>query len=1128
MNNTPPSEGGPRYPVFALLLFILSLTVFGAVGYWWVSTHEIELAQRRLSVLADLKQQEILDWQKNLERTALLLTRKSLLAYYLEEWDRTGRLSQPSETNVKGRLEAFKDLLALEAIRLYDQQGRVLPQVGQGATAHEPPVDIQSVLQDQKIRVTAPHFTPQAANEASSAVEIEVLAPLLLEKDGKAVVVGGLSYAIDLRRELFALLQNWPDTYQTLEASLLQRDGDAALVLNELRLQGDTALKLQLPLTEGTSAARAVLGEQGSFMARDYRGIKVLANARPLPGTEWILLVEQDFDEVQQPIMRLRWQVALLTLALTLLFAGFLWLRYLRLRSHFALQQLQVELQAAQVQTRFATLLRQARDIILLLDDKGILIDANQQAFAQYGYQAQEMLGKNVCDVMITDATDFSVLYQQFFANRQNPLRETLHRRADGSLFPVEVSCRRFELGDQVYYQAIIRDITERKAAEIRHQRLQDFYAFLSQTNRATFRAADETGLFQEICHIAVAYGHVKLAFVMRPDAGSGLMQTLAGAGQGLGYLQHLVVSIDPAHPQGQGIVGRCYRSGCLELCQDVRSDERMLPWRASWLEQGFASGVILPLRQNGQTVATLGLYAADVQYWDEDLMALLELVVSDIAFALDTLANERQRRRAEAALREHEQRFRLAFNQQFQSMAILTADGRVLEANDEGCRYCNAAIEHLRGLLLWETPAWRELPEPFADFWPQQLARASASRGAITGFSMLRRPDGSLGYAETATTAIHDEVGVLQGFICQSADVTERHHQEQALGASERRFRLAFNQDFQFMSLLSPTGTILEVNDKTCLKIGQARAYFLGKPIWEVSTVPDVIELRQAIWQSRLQQAVDGGSVTYIENYRFEDGTLIQFEGTLTTIRDEEGQASGMLLQSVDITERLRAERALRDSEQKFRTIVNDMSEGIWGVDKNFVTLFVNPAICQILGYSETELLGRPVEDFVWADQAELLRFEQEKAQRALGHPGHYELRWRRADGSMCWSRISATPHFDAEGQFAGAFGLLHDIGEQKQTEERLRLWASVFANTQEGITITNPDGFILDVNQAFSKTTGYSREEAIGRNPRILKSGQHDAEFYASLWTSLSQFGNWHGEIWNRRKMAKFTRNG
>jgi diguanylate cyclase (GGDEF)-like protein/PAS domain S-box-containing protein len=110
--------------------------------------------------------------------------------------------------------------------------------------------------------------------------------------------------------------------------------------------------------------------------------------------------------------------------------------------------------------------------------------------------------------------------------------------------------------------------------------------------------------------------------------------------------------------------------------------------------------------------------------------------------------------------------------------------------------------------------------------------------------------------------------------------------------------------------------------------------------------------------------------------------------------------------------------------------------------------------------------------------------------------------------------------PLIDEHGTVTGYFGVDKDITARKHDEYQLQLFEKVFESALEGITITDPEGAILAVNRAFTDITGYTAEEAVGENPRILKSDRHPASFYAAMWEALVQEGRWEGEIWNRRK--------
>ena len=104
-----------------------------------------------------------------------------------------------------------------------------------------------------------------------------------------------------------------------------------------------------------------------------------------------------------------------------------------------------------------------------------------------------------------------------------------------------------------------------------------------------------------------------------------------------------------------------------------------------------------------------------------------------------------------------------------------------------------------------------------------------------------------------------------------------------------------------------------------------------------------------------------------------------------------------------------------------------------------------------------------------------------------------------------------------------APAHDMQGNISARQQAEEKLQLYASVFSYAREAIMITDIEGTILDVNESFTRITGYSREEAVGQNPRILKSDRQDKEFYVAMWRDLIQTGHWSSEIWNKRKSGE-----
>jgi len=125
-----------------------------------------------------------------------------------------------------------------------------------------------------------------------------------------------------------------------------------------------------------------------------------------------------------------------------------------------------------------------------------------------------------------------------------------------------------------------------------------------------------------------------------------------------------------------------------------------------------------------------------------------------------------------------------------------------------------------------------------------------------------------------------------------------------------------------------------------------------------------------------------------------------------------------------------------------------------------------------------------------------------------------------RPIDGDTRWVWGLGELSFNELDQPVKMIGTIQDITERKKAEVRQQLAVSVFTHAREGITITDPSGTIIDVNDMFTQITGYSRKEALGQNPRVLQSGRHDKAFYVAMWHDLTTQGHWTGEIWNRRK--------
>ncbi len=217
---------------------------------------------------------------------------------------------------------------------------------------------------------------------------------------------------------------------------------------------------------------------------------------------------------------------------------------------------------------------------------------------------------------------------------------------------------------------------------------------------------------------------------------------------------------------------------------------------------------------------------------------------------------------------------------------------------------------------------------------------------------------------------------------------------------------------------------------------------------------------------------------------------------------------------------------QALAESEFRWKFAVEASGGGLWDWDVAAGTLFLADSWKATLGYGPDELSQNTLE---W--ESRLHPDDRAGALAALaqcmrGETGRYrhENRVRGKDGSYKWVlELGQVVRRDAAGAPLRLIGIDTDITERKAAEEKLQLAASVFSHAREGITITNTEGDIIDVNEAFSLITGYSRDEVLGRNPRFLSSGRQSRSFYTTMYADLQTKSHWYGEVWNRRKSGE-----
>jgi len=220
-------------------------------------------------------------------------------------------------------------------------------------------------------------------------------------------------------------------------------------------------------------------------------------------------------------------------------------------------------------------------------------------------------------------------------------------------------------------------------------------------------------------------------------------------------------------------------------------------------------------------------------------------------------------------------------------------------------------------------------------------------------------------------------------------------------------------------------------------------------------------------------------------------------------------------------ITAHKQAEQALAESHNLLKSVIDTVPVRVFWKDKNLRYLGCNPSFARNAGLSsQDELIGKDDSQMPWAKQAALYRADDLQVMESGIARIAYEEPQTTPDGHPIWLRTSKVPLRDTAGEVVGLLGLHEDITAQKADAEKLRLSALVLENSSEALVITDEQNRIVDINPAFTKLTGYGRDEVLGQNPTILHSGRHEDLFYHKMWEEIGTRGFWQGEIWNRRK--------
>jgi len=515
---------------------------------------------------------------------------------------------------------------------------------------------------------------------------------------------------------------------------------------------------------------------------------------------------------------------------------------------------------------KYHLIFNSVRDIILVFDMDGAILDANQAAVNAYGYSLEELLAMNID--MLRTPEERKMRREQWKLYGNGGLFESKYRRKDGTDFPAEISLRRLYMDGRQVMVAVVRDITERQQAEGELRRANRALQALSKCGNAVIHAVDETSLLSDVCQIIVETGGYRMAWIGYAEHDTAkTVKPVAQKGYESGYLEN-VQTTWADNEFGRGPAGTSIRTKAPHVVRNVLTDKDFVVWRDEAIKRGYASILGLPLMSEDRAFGALAIYSDRTDAFDPSEVILLSELANNLAYGIVSLRYRLQRSQAEKALRKSQ--FILAKAQEIAHVGnwAWNAQSNEMSWSDEVFRIFGFEPGSVRLTLDWYLsridPEDREKVEEFV-----RMIRDGNKLGSIDYRILL--PDGSIRYI----TSVSDKIvrgpdGLVKWVYGINQDITERKLAEVEIKEAKDQAELYIdlmghdinNMNLIGMSYLELAFQALELEGS----LGPQYRTFIEKPYEAFKNssrlIDNVIKLRQARAHDIRMEVLDLGRI--------------------------------------------------------------------------------------------------------------------------------------------------------------------------------------------------------------------------------------------------------------------------
>jgi len=693
---------------------------------------------------------------------------------------------------------------------------------------------------------------------------------------------------------------------------------------------------------------------------------------------------------------------------------------------------------------RYRTILEHLQEVYNEVDLKGNYTFVNEAIFPLLGYTREEFIGLNFRAITVTEDIEsvkraFNEVYRTGIPNEGFTYR-VIHK--DGRILFVETSIAllKDEKGEPIGFSVVGRNVTERNKLEeaLKHseeryrtilEEIQDGYLEVDLAGNVTFsndQAAEYLG-FRGNDFIGVNF-----RAYTDPD-----------------YIQTVFKVFNDVYSTGIPNNGFVFK---------IRFKDG---------SSGFVeTSVSLLKNQQGEVIGFRGV-------------------------GRDTTARER----LEEALRKSEEKYRTILEQIEDAYFEMDLEGKYTFVNDTFCRNMRYTRDEIIGM------GSRDLvhPDDYKDMFKAYLEVFKTGMPNTGVAFRVYTKDGVMGYSENTISPIRNERGDVVGFRSIARNITERKQLEEKLRQSEERYSSIMEEMEDLYGETDLKGNIIYLNDAFLRKLGYKQEELAGKNFREMhqpETADRIFEAFNEVF--RTGQPREGLTITFER----KDGSTMMYGGRtyIGLLKNSAGEIIGFKSVGQDITEKVKAEEALKESEEKYRNILEQIEDSYFETDVQGNYTFVNDTWCRIMGYTREEVIGQNADKFIHPDDIKQTRKAYYEVYRT-GRPNKgVVLRMVHKDGTILYGEASISPMKDKEGNIVGFRSVGRDITERRRLEDNVRRseerYRSLVEEVEDLYVENDLKGDITFINDAFCRKLGYQPEELLGKSFRILHTGQPQVE--------------------------------